>query len=118
MKVTIFDTHSRRKKGNEKHHDMVRYELMERFGYYITESSEHNSEYTPYFIKTRYPELIEEFRPDGVSAITYHDEIEIGWNDYSYEELEDYLIDEIVEIMEDYDASSQKTMDRCKSENF
>ena len=43
------------------HGDMVRLELMRRFGYYITESSEHNSEYTPYFIKARYPELIERF---------------------------------------------------------
>ena len=43
------------------HGDMVRLELMLRFGYYITESSEHNSEYTPWFIKERYPELIERF---------------------------------------------------------
>ncbi|MDA3963385.1 MAG: alpha-glucosidase/alpha-galactosidase [Planctomycetota bacterium] len=28
----------------------VRFELMRRFGYYITESSEHNAEYCPYFI--------------------------------------------------------------------
>ena len=44
-----------------RHGDMVRLELMLRFGYYITESSEHNSEYTPYFIKKNYPELIERF---------------------------------------------------------
>ena len=44
-----------------RHGDMVRLELMRRFGYYITESSEHNSEYTPYFIKKSYPELIERF---------------------------------------------------------
>ena len=42
-----------------KHGDMVRLELMNRFGYYITESSEHNAEYTPYFIKDKYPELID-----------------------------------------------------------
>ncbi|MBO0600620.1 alpha-glucosidase/alpha-galactosidase [Sporosarcina sp. E16_3] len=48
-------------KQKTKHHDMVRYELMSRFGYYITESSEHNAEYHPYFIKGRYPELIERF---------------------------------------------------------
>jgi alpha-galactosidase len=41
--------------------DKVRHELMHKFGYYITESSEHNSEYTPYFIKSKYPELIERF---------------------------------------------------------
>ena len=45
----------------EKHNDMVRYEVMKRFGYYITESSEHNAEYMPYFIKDKYPELIDRF---------------------------------------------------------
>ena len=44
----------------EPHDDMVRLEMMKRFGYYITESSEHNAEYHPYFIKSRYPELIEQ----------------------------------------------------------
>lgn len=44
-----------------KHSDMVRYEMMLNFGYYITESSEHASEYLPYFIKSKYPELIERF---------------------------------------------------------
>lgn len=50
-----------RRKGGPKHWDMVRHYLMLNFGYYITESSEHNAEYTPYFIKSQYPELIEEF---------------------------------------------------------
>ena len=44
-----------------RHPDMVRLEMMRRFGYYITESSEHNAEYTPWFIKERYPELIDRF---------------------------------------------------------
>ncbi|MEI0736449.1 alpha-glucosidase/alpha-galactosidase [Paenibacillus sp. JTLBN-2024] len=48
-------------KQKEKHHDMVRFELMNRFGYYVTESSEHNAEYHPYFIKKTYPELIEKY---------------------------------------------------------
>jgi alpha-galactosidase len=42
-------------------HDMVRLYLMLNFGYYITESSEHNAEYHPYFIKDKYPKFIEEF---------------------------------------------------------
>ena len=46
---------------NEKHNDMVRYEIMKRLGYYLTESSEHSAEYMPYFIKDKYPELIEQF---------------------------------------------------------
>lgn len=48
-------------KQKTKHDDMVRFELMLRFGYYVTESSEHNAEYHPYFIKRQYPELIEKF---------------------------------------------------------
>lgn len=50
-----------KEKQKKKHHDMVRYELMDKFGFYITESSEHNAEYHPYFIKEKYPELIERF---------------------------------------------------------
>lgn len=50
-----------REKQKTKHDDMVRFELMERFGYYVTESSEHNAEYHPYFIKSKYPELVDRF---------------------------------------------------------
>ncbi len=49
------------KNENEKHYDMVRYEYIKRLGYYCTESSEHNAEYNPFFIKSKYPELIERF---------------------------------------------------------
>lgn len=34
---------------------------MRTFGYYVTESSEHNAEYMPYWIKSKYPELIERY---------------------------------------------------------
>ena len=50
-----------RKNITEKHDDMIRFEVMRNFGYYITESSEHNAEYMPYFIKSTPPELVEEF---------------------------------------------------------
>lgn len=50
-----------RKNESEKHSDMVRFEYIKRFGYYCTESSEHNAEYNPFFIKSKYPELIERF---------------------------------------------------------
>ena len=49
------------KNATEKHGDMVRYEYIKHLGYYCTESSEHNAEYNPWFIKTRYPELIDRF---------------------------------------------------------
>lgn len=41
--------------------DMVRYTYIERLGYYCTESSEHNAEYNPWFIKSKYPELIDKY---------------------------------------------------------
>ena len=44
-----------------KHNDMVRYDYIDKLGYYCTESSEHNAEYNPFYIKHRYPELIERF---------------------------------------------------------
>ena len=50
-----------KKNATEKHHDMVRYEYIKHLGYYCTESSEHNAEYNPWFIKAKYPELIEKF---------------------------------------------------------
>lgn len=43
------------------HKDMVRHEIMKHFGYYVTESSEHNAEYMPYWIKNSHPELIDRF---------------------------------------------------------
>ena len=39
----------------------VRYELLARLGYFVTESSEHFSEYVPWFIKRDRPDLIEQF---------------------------------------------------------
>jgi len=41
--------------------DKVRYEVLKRTGYFVTESSEHFSEYTPWFIKRDRPDLIEQF---------------------------------------------------------
>ena len=41
----------------DDHTDLVRYEFMRRFGYFVTESSSHGSEYVPYFHKKSYPEL-------------------------------------------------------------
>jgi alpha-galactosidase len=39
----------------------VRYEVLRHFGYFCTESSEHLSEYVPWFIKRDRPDLLEEF---------------------------------------------------------
>ncbi len=41
--------------------DKVRYEVFKRTGYFVTESSEHFSEYVPWFIKRDRPDLIEQY---------------------------------------------------------
>lgn len=41
--------------------DLVRLDYVRRLGYYCTESSEHNSEYNPFYIKSKYPELIDRY---------------------------------------------------------
>ena len=41
--------------------DAVRYEMLRRLGYFVTESSEHFAEYTPFFLKQDRPDLIERF---------------------------------------------------------
>ena len=49
------------KNANEKHNNMVRFDYIDKFGYYCTESSEHNAEYNAFYIKNKYPELIDRF---------------------------------------------------------
>jgi alpha-galactosidase len=41
--------------------DAVRYEVFRRLGYFVTESSEHFSEYVPWFIKGDRPDLLTQF---------------------------------------------------------
>ncbi len=52
---------AKEKNKNEKHGDMVRFDYIDKLGYYCTESSEHNAEYNCFYIKPNYPELIEKF---------------------------------------------------------
>ena len=46
----------------ERHDDMVRFDYIDKLGYYCTESSEHSAEYNLFYIKGRYPEIIEKFK--------------------------------------------------------
>ena len=41
--------------------DKVRFDYIRNFGYYCTESSEHNAEYNMFYIKSKYPELIDRY---------------------------------------------------------
>lgn len=50
------------KNVSQKHDDMVRFDYIDRLGYYCTESSEHNAEYSAFYIKSNYPELIERYQ--------------------------------------------------------
>ncbi|MBP3627625.1 MAG: alpha-glucosidase/alpha-galactosidase [Clostridia bacterium] len=52
---------AKEKNANEKHGDMVRYDYIDKLGYYCTESSEHNAEYNPFYIKPNRNDLIEKF---------------------------------------------------------
>ena len=48
--------------ANPENKDLVRMEYIKNFGYFCTESSEHNAEYNMFYIKSRYPGLIEKYR--------------------------------------------------------
>ena len=43
-------------------HEKVRYEILRRFGYFVTESSEHFAEYVPWFIKNNRQDLIDRYK--------------------------------------------------------
>ncbi len=47
--------------NNPEANDKVRMEYIKHFGYYCTESSEHNAEYNMFYIKSKYPELIKKY---------------------------------------------------------
>lgn len=78
-----------KKNRDEKHNDMVRFEYIRRLGYYCTESSEHNAEYNPFFIKSKYPELIEKYNiPLDEYPRRCVNQI-AGWNEQKAELLKD-----------------------------
>ena len=51
-----------KEKNLESHDNMIRLDYIDKFGYYCTESSEHNAEYNYFYIKSKYPELIEKYK--------------------------------------------------------
>lgn len=59
--------------------NLTRYELFKRLGYFVTESSEHLSEYVPWFIKHDRPELLEEFNIPLDEYIARCEAQIIGW---------------------------------------
>lgn len=74
---TAYRNHS----GGVKLADKVRYEMFRRLGYFVTESSEHHSEYVPYFIKRDRPDLIEKYEIPLDEYIRRCEEQIAGWED-------------------------------------
>lgn len=81
------------KNSAEKHKDIVRFEYIRHFGYYCTESSEHNAEYNPYFIKRNYPEMIDAY---GIPLDEYPRRCIKQINEWAHEK-EDILNNKAVE---------------------
>ncbi len=52
---------AKEKNAGEKHGNMVRFDYIDKLGYYCTESSEHNAEYNAFYIKPNRDDLIEKF---------------------------------------------------------
>jgi len=62
--------------------------------------------------------LVERFNRNDVDIVTNFDGQEIDEFSKDYEELEQDLLTEILDILENYDVDMQKIMDSCKDENF
>ena len=62
-------------------HEKVRYEILKRFGFFVTESSEHFAEYVPWFIKPNKKELIQKYNiplDEYIFRCEYYSEL---WNE-------------------------------------
>lgn len=68
--------------------DAVRYKVFEMFGYFVTESSEHFSEYVPWFIKPGRDDLLNDFEIPLNEYITRCEHQLAGWESLR-QELED-----------------------------
>jgi alpha-galactosidase len=60
--------------------NLVRYEMMKRLGYFVTESSEHFAEYCPHFIRRDRPDLVKQFNVPLDEYITRCKNQLAGWN--------------------------------------
>ena len=66
--------------------DKVRLDYIKNFGYFCTESSEHNAEYNMFYIKSKYPELIERYNIP-LDEYPRRCEEQIKWWKQEYEEM-------------------------------
>jgi len=105
FKVRGEDVYPRLRQAIEKpeicKQEIVRNELFKAFGYYITESSGHNSEYCAWFRKR--PDLIEKYCTHGT-----------GWNPGVYA----YILDEYLKGEDTWEAEFQKWIDDGEVNNL
>ena len=59
-------------------HEKVRYEILKRFGYFVTESSEHFAEYVPWFIKKNRNDVIEKSKVVKGNSYLHRTDTELG----------------------------------------
>jgi alpha-galactosidase len=85
----------------------VRYEALRHLGYFVTESSEHFSEYVPWFIKRDRPDLIERFNIPLDEYITRCEDQIAAWQ-LMREALEDESLGHLRQCR-------QRTIDRQSS---
>ncbi len=81
----------------------VRYEMMKRVGYFVTESSEHFAEYVPWFIKKGREDIIEKF---GIPLDEYPKRCEEQIEEWK-NQLEEFTSEEKIEVTNSVEYASQ-----------
>jgi alpha-galactosidase len=90
--------------GRVPDNNRVRYEMLQRLGYFVTESSEHFAEYTPHFIRRDRPDLIERFKVPLDEYITRCEFMDQFWDNMrAFFEGDEEITD--VERSHEYGAS-------------
>lgn len=88
--------------SNPRCPNRVRYEVMTRLGYFVTESSEHFSEYVPWFIKDGRDDLIREF---GIPLDEYRTRCELQIEKWERQSRE-YREAEVIEVEASHEYAS------------
>ena len=83
--------------------DPVRFELFQRLGYFVTESSEHSAEYNQFFIRRDRPDLIEHFHIP-LDEYIRRCQVQIAWWEGMRQQLLDGTVDLHPELSGEYAA--------------
>ena len=83
--------------------DPVRFELLQRLGYFVTESSEHSAEYNQFFIRRARPDLIEHFHIP-LDEYIRRCQVQIAWWEGMRQQLLDGTADIHPELSGEYAA--------------